>query len=1348
MADSQQNTPSGLTPEQQQVFQTLQENAPPTAAQQAPPIQNANPLAGIVSMDTFKQAKEAMQYIGDGYDMSEDDVNSSIGWNKALLGQISNEDAQNLYNPDAVQMARKNRVLKGDAEHTIDFQHFDLLRAAKEIVDVVPYLKQEALNAGIGSLAVGSAFAAHGSIVGSEATTFLAPFTEGVSIPAGAAAGAVAEGTYGAALGARGGVLKTAAELGAGSTYRDMINNGVEPETARTAAIAAGTLGGVMQAWFLHNPITKLVPLYAEIAKETTAQVFSKVVWTVEKGVIATDVQQAGSLAIDYLVSKIDKHEPMPTWGDVWNALEKSTLKGELVGLTTAVAGLALNRFNVKRPGPITQQMKMLTTALDEEATQEAKEQKLFGMKVELDVAKAEEKLSKANAKLAEAQKENKPVKAAKLAAAIAKEELSQAKEALSLKGKVTLNAGISISKERNTSAVKNAEKKVAELQEAIKNLKGEEKTQARRDLIEANKQLKRREIERTYADKETPEETKTALVDDAKEDLKATINRALKLNSEGKSTVPIETRKIIAEYKALIDDAELPEEATKKHAATQHLAQISFDEVSEKKAQALTQQGEEPSLEDEHKLIIAADVIKLQNANVKQIFALTAKLEDLIKTGKDSLLAKIKAAKAERQALSKEVETAVNGEIEIRKKREVRSENPVANTNAQFIRSFGVPTFRWEGTLRNAIIDSSDKSVLRKLYLAKTVRETRNHEIELQKLKTKHLLAATGKTKHQIEQLLKTGAEQKLEINSINQKGTNSTWHLTINQAVELLAHLKDPTLYQTTGYTNERDLPGKRNTELVIEEALQKEGKGNDYLNLMYGYLNFYQDEEVFPILSKAYEDQYHLPLPRNPNYPGFTYREGFKDEDLFNQFVVEWGKQANDQRRALAAKRAGATYTRTSDSPLKPMDIDQAANQYIANMAQYVGWAEEAKKYNTVFKNPTTRMYLEEKFGKIMNEALDSHLRHAIRGRVDAYDGVTRWFDGVLRAKIITDLALKPTQTIKHAANIVNYRMFLPSYADLGTGVTSYFQNQKTANALVTSTPGWKQKYSDQSTAIIGFKVTDPTKLTPDGAILYWSMASFKFGSMAADAPGMWAVYTHAVANGATKKEAIDAADDALAGCSPSGAIDTQSMLSRNPVGRLINAFHSAINYFVERNILATQDYAAFPTTENFGKMAAQYFHSAIAVSLFATVNALTAELLGESKKEIDEAWFRVRNSFIDNALWPIAEEGMIDLWVAHHNIFKGKGESDFHVWDPSGSPMLDAVHSTFVDLPRDVFTTYKNNTWDARHITAIALDLMKGPLPLLARIGTPVVAPTQYYRKRTEPPKKGHLKPIGL
>ena len=377
-----------------------------------------NPLPDYVSPETYQTAVDAVRYVGDAFDKSEDQVRSNIGWHKAFLGLIPNEEAKLKFNPTAIQQQRDQNVV--DYEKTHDFLNY-----GKHLFPMMSSIKNWAANAFGGAAVGGASGAAGGGLVG--------------GLP-----GAALGGAAGATWGFRGAATYSAVEQASGQVYGDLITKGVDPTTAREAGAAAGAMGGAMQGWFL-NPILKYQPVTEEVVKQTAGQIAGQISATVGKSIAASDVTTGTELMVRSLAELKTGKKVAPTWQEASDAMIESTIAGAAQGLVAGgihAAGAKVNAQNQSGPteGPFTLRVRAALAHMPQNKEElVATAERLKG---ELVVAKKQDAVAKAETKLAEAQAEGEPTKLLKMELEVKKAELAVVQpSATILQGKVETTA-------------------------------------------------------------------------------------------------------------------------------------------------------------------------------------------------------------------------------------------------------------------------------------------------------------------------------------------------------------------------------------------------------------------------------------------------------------------------------------------------------------------------------------------------------------------------------------------------------------------------------------------------------------------------------------------------------------------------------------------------------------------------------------------------------------------------------------------------------------------------------------------------------------------------------------------
>jgi len=409
---------STVTPEERQAFNMVDAetttNTPAINPQQAASEGTEQKkkfeiLSAVVSKQSWDRAKNITKLMADSYNTQESDIHSIQGWNRALRGEITNEDAKRLYNPDALQQRRTLSLEEFDQEPN-DVLHASMW-GARHLYGALPYLgqmmKDSAVLGGVGLAGGAATGAVFGGTVG-EVGLVTGPGAA-VTIPAGAAGGAVMGGLGGGAQGVRLGMMKTGAEVAAGGMYRDLINQGADPDLARKSALAAGLVGGAAQAIFLGKGATQLIPINQPIKAQITkslVQHASHAALTVGKSVAIMDIQKAAEYAITHFSAKYDEHITPPDFATMLKGFAQVTAQGALLGGTAEVVGHLINSIHVSEKGK--EQGPVETAVRDILGIEPAKNvSKVNQIKLQGEIVKSEAKVAAAQKKLDEAKEQD-----------------------------------------------------------------------------------------------------------------------------------------------------------------------------------------------------------------------------------------------------------------------------------------------------------------------------------------------------------------------------------------------------------------------------------------------------------------------------------------------------------------------------------------------------------------------------------------------------------------------------------------------------------------------------------------------------------------------------------------------------------------------------------------------------------------------------------------------------------------------------------------------------------------------------------------------------------------------------
>jgi hypothetical protein len=1254
---------TGLSVNERQELQLPTGNEPVT---QSPP-----PYAGAVSQNVLDQAKAAAQYIGDGYNMSEDQTNQAIGWNKAVLGLIKTEEAQALYNPNTAQVLRDKRV------ETMDKQHmYDTLWATKEIFSSLPYLKQLAVNAVEGSATVGVPAAGAGAVIGGEAGVLGGPLGE-VTIPAGAAAGAVSTGLWGAAFGARLGVMKSAAEIGAGSMYQHLINNGVDPKTARPAALAAGTVGAVLQGWFLNNPITKVTPLLEGEIGQSVAEHALTMAGVFVKGIAAMDLQRAGEYASRYLVAQVDKHEPIPTWDEIKEGMVQATATGALLGATAIATGEGLNRIvnykakqeGIEPPvGPISQQAKLLTDHLSQAADSVNKENQLLTMKLRLDVARKEEAVSNAVTALEDARTEGKPLKAKKLALRVANTALDLAKDKLpgavpvvenplpTLQGRVEKQ----VVPESKTAAEASAKRT------ALEQELSDAKALARKTTMDRSI-LKRRIADEIFdAGSETDplqKDFRKGRVRDLRTRLEnATQDRNFALEIEKDAQEKLDAIDEKAQKKALARIKSLVSKPTIKKEGRITKATVGTDEkpilelyswaIEDPKAAAkfLEQVMYNPSeveggiADNKIKIFVCDQTAGLEDMTANQINTIADEIEVIRNTGKSKREEKLLARKAELKAL---VHTAREMALGNKTYDEILAQTADPKLK-RFVRdrfrTIGHTMATWPG-LADIVDQDSQHPAGSFANLVNVTKETNGETdaVNIQIRKYTYLVMNNDPNAvEKVSEYVAAGNDEKnwgtYTEKKKNEKGELMVRHgvplvRTPNQLFKLALQFNDPELkkglqenHKGNGFTYREDVaPGETSTQEVIENGISSMPHGNDVLRGTAKMFQQYGKERLQP----WFVDRYGVGLKLNDFYSGLAERENLPIETTDAIAPVF-------DRRSLTP---GSVIARTNNGfALAPANIFDDVARHITAFEHMIAFADKAEELQAVFGDGEFKRIVIAKFGNDgenfwanIDDARKTICGTNIRRQNIAFKDVQ-----ALRRHAGTALvAGKAIQFFKQWTAFLYYAHEMP-VPELLTGIVNYFAHKNQADNVLSESKFLRGRKEDLRRQITNEQASDyGIRFEPDNKLTKESMLFVQAGDISVIRAGGYALYkyTYDHADGTPqerREKALAAFDRVSEETQSSSAPSQQTAWDRSgEIGRSLTLFrrqNMQSNRYVAREI---RHFVNSPSVEGGVKifrsvlinfMASLMFKAMGRAGVYASAGAINY-FTGAQQKELD-------------------------------------------------------------------------------------------------------------------------------
>ena len=245
------------------------------------------------------------QYIKYKLDVDRASSERSKFGRDAMWGRIDNDSALKKGNE-----ARDYWMKQAGPYDDIPFTQDPIKNIAGATASLIPYMvssQKEGLKQG---LILGGGFAAIAGIVGQAGPQALMP-EEFLTVPASFGAGMSVGWGYG--------VLTHTLDREGGSTYLDMIEQGISPETARPLALAGGTIIGLIemaQFKLLAKPFKQAFGkvLKTPVGKKAITQAVGRYIKTNLGEIAQEELQEVTSLVVETMAGMIDeKPDAVPT---------------------------------------------------------------------------------------------------------------------------------------------------------------------------------------------------------------------------------------------------------------------------------------------------------------------------------------------------------------------------------------------------------------------------------------------------------------------------------------------------------------------------------------------------------------------------------------------------------------------------------------------------------------------------------------------------------------------------------------------------------------------------------------------------------------------------------------------------------------------------------------------------------------------------------------------------------------------------------------------------------------------------------------------------------------------------
>lgn len=725
----------------------------------------------------------------------------------------------------------------------------------------------------------------------------------------------------------------------------------------------------------------------------------------------------------------------------------------------------------------------------------------------------------------------------------------------------------------------------------------------------------------------------------------------------------------------------------------------------------------------------VARTVGDLETKSANEIYRLADRIEELIDSGLKGRAKEIANQDAQNKADAAALVDAIQGSKPIELGVSTNAPRKDLSGLEKYANRAGTTLFDWRGKLLVATMDTpgAEPEVLKRLDISRTVRDVSHSKLTDAKRLFGHLEEHTGLLQNKILKLVAEGSNDanKFIVKYENNEGTIKHMVLTPMQGVDMLMKISDPSLNVGQLTRNEDAPEGAPTFERGLRNALAE--KDLKYFGLAEGYLANYQ--EMHGPLAKAVKTDTGIELPKNPDYPGLTIREGVKDKalsDQFNLHIEEIGKPAFNK---VGANRPDFIRKRDSNLELVPQNAHIAATKYINASAQYRGWVSEAKRLAAILTNRKVTEAMRHKFGPELHRDIMSHLKAAVRGGVDEQAALVDLVNHLMRNVPVAALGLKPLMAVKHALSIQN-TMLLISPKDLLVGTVDYWANKRKADAIIESSKAYEVRSSDPTGNLLGFEATTNKNVTEQEAARRWMLLPIWGGAnQFAIRPGMWAVRRTALLKGKTSEQAMNEAER-VPEFQTSGAIDQLSNAARSPIIRPFTLFHQLPARLWQETWLAWGKFFRERSLSSLKTAIGVALITHIGFAVFPLVDALWKELVAPNQDMKDQAWFQFWLAFAHGPMPLMWGETLDAAAMKASNEVLGTHFHPFELNTIQAGVINNSV-KLFGDLLKDV----TKGTWGPAEFIELGLDFARSGGLLL---GVPLEPPLKLMRLGTGTP----------
>lgn len=581
-----------------------------------------------------------------------------------------------------------------------------------------------------------------------------------------------------------------------------------------------------------------------------------------------------------------------------------------------------------------------------------------------------------------------------------------------------------------------------------------------------------------------------------------------------------------------------------------------------------------------------------------------------------------------------------------------IQAENPVSldpaaeakrDTPIKMLKRLGHTIFSWEGKLAIVFQDMKDYTqLIKKLGVAKTVREVQHQKRKQMGTMRKVLMEATGKKEKDLIKLIVKGASSRRgdliyltdDKRAVSQTPTEIAF--TRNEAIQLWVQMHDETLHkgliQNNGYSLQQE--GDSTYNALAQELT------TDEKNLAAGLLNWYK--KYFKRLADEYYKETGEELPQVENYSGIAYRVGFKNEFIDEKFHAELQALAKYKPNDKTAGKTKSTIERTDNNlALEKRDAFMNAVMHISQTEHWKAWREPSKILNAVFANHDVKRAIEHKYGKAMLTAIEKHLTDMVKGVQIKESEWMNTANKILGNAGFAFLAAKPQQYVKQWTSLINFALKIP-LPELVAGMADYWTDPVGHTKILMRSKLFQDRYASLDKTWLGAIRTEDVSALQKNSLKELLLSPLKYGDMHVSVVGGWAVYRYTLKQTNSKKAALEAFENAFNTTQSSGTVDQLSNLARDPNGRFLSIFLQQPMRMMEYQITAWRDFINHPTIENGYNAWRTTAIVHVAQAAFASVALAWLHMTGAEDEDKNKAAWSVFREFLLGPSIPLASD----------------------------------------------------------------------------------------------------------